>query len=314
MQSIPKPNYRRRTDSPSPYVPSIALVSPCTDDVSCRICWGPEDDWEGGTLIAPCSCRGSSRFVHERCLYQWMSSVAQNKGINRARKCNVCQRRYSLPTGWSALRRPLHIAALETTQDITHMALQSPVGPLLNMYSLITWIGFGAGALIGAGSELAQVKNRMRHFSRTLELAPEFTLLGKFALAAAAEMVGGGKPDIYIDIFFGWLLGSIAVVSSKTVSMGVAACQLPTLLTWFVDNVICRLAFSVGIVLHGFSLSIFSIFGGGIWGCVDSGKLFLFSIPKATLLWTKESAVRVLHGAVCVLLKKKKNNLKIETI
>ena len=49
-----------------------------TSKSQCRICLGTNLP-----ILSPCACRGSIKFVHERCLLQWISQ----KGIER---CEVC--------------------------------------------------------------------------------------------------------------------------------------------------------------------------------------------------------------------------------
>ena len=39
------------------------------DDRECRICF--EEETENNILIWPCKCRGTSKYVHEKCLNQW---------------------------------------------------------------------------------------------------------------------------------------------------------------------------------------------------------------------------------------------------
>lgn len=64
---------------------------------SCRICWQEADDDQDGELLAPCLCSGSSRFVHRRCLMEWMRTVAEQKGVVAAQQCDVCRAPYELP-------------------------------------------------------------------------------------------------------------------------------------------------------------------------------------------------------------------------
>ena len=98
-----------------------------------RICWQEGDGEPGGALLTPCRCAGSQKHVHERCLAEWMASVAQRKGVPQARRCDVCRALYQgcagtfciAGSGWvgrvppslpssaiSACRQPLrHIAS-----------------------------------------------------------------------------------------------------------------------------------------------------------------------------------------------------------
>ena len=44
------------------------------DERKCRICFEEEEE-EGNSLISPCACQGSQRYVHEKCLREWQRSV-----------------------------------------------------------------------------------------------------------------------------------------------------------------------------------------------------------------------------------------------
>ena len=71
-----------------------ALDAEALSPAACRICWAEADGEPGGALLSPCRCRGSSHFVHQRCLSAWMASVAERKGVHWANHCDVCRSRY----------------------------------------------------------------------------------------------------------------------------------------------------------------------------------------------------------------------------
>jgi hypothetical protein len=50
----------------------------------CRICFEPNR--KNNPLITPCSCKGSSEFVHSKCLEKW-HSIEPDKGLT----CSVCK-------------------------------------------------------------------------------------------------------------------------------------------------------------------------------------------------------------------------------
>lgn len=55
----------------------------------CRICLGSE---KTQNLIAPCSCNGSHKFVHEECLKKWiLSKDAENLSI-----CELCKEQFKM--------------------------------------------------------------------------------------------------------------------------------------------------------------------------------------------------------------------------
>ncbi|EFN56526.1 hypothetical protein CHLNCDRAFT_144149 [Chlorella variabilis] len=90
-----------RRQSPVAAVPEAAAVDVLPPQ--CRICWLEADVEEGGALLAPCRCSGSSRCVHQRCLAAWMGAVAERKGVHAARHCDICRARYA------GLPRELHL-------------------------------------------------------------------------------------------------------------------------------------------------------------------------------------------------------------
>jgi hypothetical protein len=57
----------------------------------CRVCF--EDETIEKKLISPCLCKGSSKYIHEDCLYSWISCQT---GIKNAKKCEVCKFPYSI--------------------------------------------------------------------------------------------------------------------------------------------------------------------------------------------------------------------------
>jgi len=55
----------------------------------CRICFEPED--ESSILISPCDCRGTSKYVHLKCLQNWRNL---NKNREAYKKCMECRKNY----------------------------------------------------------------------------------------------------------------------------------------------------------------------------------------------------------------------------
>ncbi|KAF4652233.1 hypothetical protein FOL47_011193 [Perkinsus chesapeaki] len=68
-------------------------------ELMCRICFSPGEN-KGNELIAPCMCKGSQKWVHVSCLRRWQRTMQglfpEDIGNERARKCAVCQSRFSL--------------------------------------------------------------------------------------------------------------------------------------------------------------------------------------------------------------------------
>lgn len=57
---------------------------------SCRICFSGDDE---DTLISPCRCTGTQKFVHEGCLRQWQKAA---RGTAGASVCGVCRSPFTL--------------------------------------------------------------------------------------------------------------------------------------------------------------------------------------------------------------------------
>lgn len=55
------------------------------DEHTCRICM------EGGTLISPCLCKGTMKYVHESCLTTWRNT---NPTRSSYKKCDQCKYTY----------------------------------------------------------------------------------------------------------------------------------------------------------------------------------------------------------------------------
>jgi len=69
-----------------------------TDNLTCRICL--ENDLEDN-FISPCSCSGTSKYVHKECLNKWRYSFEyspfSNNDIKRYNECDVCKSQYTYP-------------------------------------------------------------------------------------------------------------------------------------------------------------------------------------------------------------------------
>jgi hypothetical protein len=52
----------------------------------CRVCFEEDDEEQ---LIAPCSCKGTSKFIHKACLKMWIEASRNNK------KCPSCKSAYN---------------------------------------------------------------------------------------------------------------------------------------------------------------------------------------------------------------------------
>ena len=57
----------------------------------CRICFDEEEI--DNEFISPCSCKGSSKYVHKSCLHEWRHT---NRNSDAWRKCMECNTKYIL--------------------------------------------------------------------------------------------------------------------------------------------------------------------------------------------------------------------------
>lgn len=130
----------------------------------CRFCL---DEAPVEELIAPCSCEGTSRFVHDECLRRWQREAG---GDNRASICQVCCAEFSLRPSvviWRPDRLGIHAAhslpvfdAVRTNPRYDHTAVESLPGPLRERLA----------SLLGVGCLVLQTPSRTEmevpHFQR----------------------------------------------------------------------------------------------------------------------------------------------------
>ena len=64
----------------------------------CRICLGEEEDDQENELICPCKCAGTMRYIHIRCLKEWLNSkklVYNGERVKsffwKALECELCK-------------------------------------------------------------------------------------------------------------------------------------------------------------------------------------------------------------------------------
>lgn len=65
------------------------------EDALCRFCMEGAGCAGGGSLIAPCGCTGSQRWVHRGCLQEWQATVVFEPNSARAQRCSICTMPYS---------------------------------------------------------------------------------------------------------------------------------------------------------------------------------------------------------------------------
>eukprot|EP00927_Polykrikos_kofoidii_P043195 TRINITY_DN37251_c0_g1_i1.p1 TRINITY_DN37251_c0_g1~~TRINITY_DN37251_c0_g1_i1.p1 ORF type:complete len:520 (-),score=94.27 TRINITY_DN37251_c0_g1_i1:78-1556(-) len=84
-----------------------AIVACGEEEPVCRICFVGREPGEANSLIAPCVCSGSQKYVHVHCLRQWQRAVQLSRPCapetdgrrseERHMVCGVCRGRFSVP-------------------------------------------------------------------------------------------------------------------------------------------------------------------------------------------------------------------------
>lgn len=62
---------------------------------SCWICFASDEDSNLAPWVQPCKCRGSTKWVHQSCLYRWVDEKQKGNAL-RAVSCQQCQTEYIL--------------------------------------------------------------------------------------------------------------------------------------------------------------------------------------------------------------------------
>ncbi|KAG0055874.1 hypothetical protein BGZ83_007163 [Gryganskiella cystojenkinii] len=76
------------------------VFNPMTDDERrCRICLEGDNEPTLGHLISPCHCKGSSRYIHLKCLERWRELSPRKESFYR---CDTCHYHYSFSRPWIA--------------------------------------------------------------------------------------------------------------------------------------------------------------------------------------------------------------------
>lgn len=63
------------------------------DERSCWICFATDDDNRLAAWVQPCKCRGTTKWVHQSCLYRWVDEKQKGNAL-RAVSCQQCQTEY----------------------------------------------------------------------------------------------------------------------------------------------------------------------------------------------------------------------------
>ncbi|KAH8344491.1 hypothetical protein KR084_011603 [Drosophila pseudotakahashii] len=100
----PKEDHTTLTVPPAPAnkAPSDASTSTTVQvggDVAeaercCWICFATDEDNRLAAWVKPCQCRGTTKWVHQSCLYRWIDEKTQKGNALRSVSCPQCQTEY----------------------------------------------------------------------------------------------------------------------------------------------------------------------------------------------------------------------------
>lgn len=111
--------------------------------LTCRICL--EETADRSTLIAPCRCAGSAKYVHRECLDHWRG---QNVGTDRAQRCEVCHFPYTFD---SEPKADNAIQALDRVMKLEYLKLGGlSLGVVALATGLVTLLDRALGGKIKA--------------------------------------------------------------------------------------------------------------------------------------------------------------------
>ncbi|KAH8381257.1 hypothetical protein KR093_000721 [Drosophila rubida] len=74
---------------------SIAVDAASVDtERCCWICFATDEDNRLAAWVQPCQCRGTTKWVHQSCLYRWIDEKTQKGNALRSVSCPQCQTEY----------------------------------------------------------------------------------------------------------------------------------------------------------------------------------------------------------------------------
>lgn len=94
----------------------------------CRICFEAGDDLNNNTLLSPCACAGSLRYIHVGCLRRWLDGQLQVKQLDqgggsyliRTITCEICKSVYS---------KSVYESVLIPRPNVPHIILEDFIVP-----------------------------------------------------------------------------------------------------------------------------------------------------------------------------------------
>jgi len=151
----------------------------------CRFCFTGR---ESGSLIAPCACDGSQRFVHRACLRRWQRVSFETRGAFETR-CRVCDEKYEVKmlTKGSTVRFWFSLRAKDRLNEYSRAWARAAMNAVLRRKGVsIPRSASSAGnlALLVASTEVNIWARREEH--RSGSALPKFLRVASFLLSAAS--------------------------------------------------------------------------------------------------------------------------------
>ncbi|KAL4529507.1 hypothetical protein Ndes2437B_g08911 [Nannochloris sp. 'desiccata'] len=245
----------------------------------CRICWGEEDDEEGGSFLKPCRCTGTSRYVHTRCLQRWINSVASSRGASFATRCDICRASYRRLPASIGVRDHLAHRVRRVCSESYERALQSRMGPVLRSCLRTAAIycslnGLFCSAMQSIALPAIFMQARYDPITALRPLAPRY-------LAAMVIEPFLSSRDLYFHLetaifyAFGWVLDASTRTLERMAMPTISG--LPPLLQ-ITAAALFAIPKSFGLVFQALDLTLIAVYGGGMAGFLEGG-LELVSAP-----------------------------------
>ena len=157
---------------------------------TCRFCFMGS---ECGTLIEPCACAGSQRFVHEKCLRRWWRVSYHTRG-QRETTCRVCHVKFSYESSRIGRRRDdlawFSLRAKDRLNEYSRAWFQSAANALLRRRGVrLPRSSSSAGnlALLVAHSEVRIWAGREERRQGTTSGLPKLLRVASFFFRAASS-------------------------------------------------------------------------------------------------------------------------------
>jgi len=109
------------SESPEETITSKEKENPCTSEMACKICLYDHSDEDNDPLISPCKCIGSVKYVHLKCVQNWIRS-----------KCDMQQEGNIITILWKNLncelcKEKLPVTLLQDQEEICLIPLDQRI-------------------------------------------------------------------------------------------------------------------------------------------------------------------------------------------